>query len=60
MGVIHNAKNQALLVKDSKNVQERGNHKGKETKNTDSKPKENQKSSDGASGSKKKEEILED
>ena len=39
---------------DSNNVQERRKHKGKETKNIDSKPKENQESSDGASGSIKK------
>ena len=41
MGVIQTSKNQALLMTDSKNVQERGKNKGKETKKTDSKPKEN-------------------
>ena len=53
MGVIQNSKNKALFVGDSNNVQERGKHKGKETKNIDSKPKEDHKSSDGALGSKK-------
>ena len=57
MGVIHTSKNQALLVTDSNNVQAREKHKGKETKSTDSKPKENQISSDGASGSKKKKKF---
>ena len=60
MGVIQTSKNQALLVTDSNNVQERGKHKGKETKIIDSKPKDNQISSDGASGAKKKGEIRED
>ena len=54
MGVIQTSKNQALFVGDSNNAQARGKHKGKETKNIDSKTKENQKSFDGASGSKKK------
>ena len=54
MGVIQTSKNQTLFVINSNNVQARGKHKGKETKNTDSKPKENQESLDGASGSKKK------
>ena len=53
MGVIQTSKNQALLVTESNNVQARGKHKGKETKNNDLKPKENQISFDGASGSKK-------
>ena len=39
---------------DSNNAQERGKHKGKETKKTESNPKENQEYSDAASGSKKK------
>ena len=38
MGVIQKSKNQALLMTDSNNVQERGKHKWKETKNNDSKP----------------------
>ena len=54
MGVIQTSKNQALLVIDSNNAKERRKQKGKETKNCDSKPKENKKYSDGASGSKKK------
>ena len=53
MGVIQTSKNQALFVGDSNNAQARGKHKGKETKNTDLNPKENQIYSDGASGSKK-------
>ena len=57
MGVIQTSKNQALFVGDSNNAQERGKHKGKKTKNNDSKPKENQKSSNGASGSKKKKKF---
>ena len=54
MRVIQTSKNQALLMTDSNNAQEKGKHKGKETKNTVLKPKENQESSDGALGSKKK------
>ena len=53
MGVIQTSKNQAFLVTYSNNVQERGKHKGKETKITDLNPKENHESFDGASGSKK-------
>ena len=41
MGVIQTSKNQALLVTNSNNMQERGKHKGKETKNTDSNSKDN-------------------
>ena len=41
MGVIQTSKNQALLMIESNNAQARGKHKGKETKNTDSNPKEN-------------------
>ena len=52
MGVIQTSKNQALLIPESKNLQDRGKHKGKEPKATDLKPKENQRSSDGALGSK--------
>ena len=57
MGVIQNSKNQSLLMLDSNNVEAIGKHKWKETKNIDSKPKKNQKYSDGASGSKKKNKI---
>ena len=57
MGVIQTSKNQALSVGDSNDAQARGKHKGKETKNIDSKPKENQISFDGASGSKKKKKF---
>ena len=45
MGVIQTYKNQALLMSDSNNVQARGKNKGKDLKATDSKPKENQRSS---------------
>ena len=54
MGVIQTSKNQALLLTDSNNVQERGKEKGKNTKKIDLNPKENHRSSDGASGFKKK------
>ena len=57
MGVIQTSKNQELLVVGSNNVQEIGKHKGKETKKTDSNPKENQQYSSGASGSKKKKKF---
>ena len=57
MGVIQTSKNQALLVAESNNGQARGKHKRKETKNSDSNPKENKKSSDGALGSKKKKKF---
>ena len=53
MGVLQNSKNRALLGGDSSNAQARGKQKGKETKNIDLKPKENQKSSNGASSSNK-------
>ena len=55
--MIETSKNQALLMTDSNNAQARGKHKGKETKNIDSNPKENQQSSGGASGSKKKKKF---
>ena len=51
--MLQTSKNLALLDGDSSNAQA----KGKDTKNIDSKPKENQKSSDGASGSKKKKKF---
>ena len=54
MGVLHTSKNQALLVTDSTKAQAKGRPKGKEPKASDSKPKENQKTSEGALGSKKK------
>ena len=57
MGVIKTSKNQTLLMLDSNNVQYKGKHKGKEPKATDSKPKDNQRSSEGASGSKKKKKF---
>ena len=54
MIVIHTSKYQALLVTDSSKVQENGKSKKKDPKATNSKPKSNQQSSEGASGSKKK------
>ena len=54
MGVIQTSKNQALLMTDSNDAQERGKHKWKESKTTVSNPKENQRYSDGASVSNKK------
>ena len=56
MGVIQTFNNQTLVT-DSKNEEERGKHKWKETKNTDSNPKVNHRSSDRASASKKKKKF---
>ena len=57
MGVTQNSKNQALLMTYSNNVQDKWKHKGKDHKATYSKPKENQRSFDGASSSKKKKKL---
>ena len=54
MGVIMTSKDQALLVKNSNKAQAKGKSKQKEPKAVDSKPKKNQKTYEGASGSKKK------
>ena len=54
MGVIQTSKYQALLVTDSSKAQEKGKSKKKEPKAADLKPKQNQQTSKGASGSKKK------
>ena len=54
MGVIHTSKDQDLLVTDSTKVQDKGRPKGKEPKSHDFKPKENHKTSEGASSSNKK------
>ena len=54
MGVIKTSKNQVLLFSDSSKVQAKGKSKKKEPKEVDSKPKQNQQTSKGASGSKKK------
>ena len=54
MGVIKTSKDQALLVTDSSKAQDKGNSKKKEPKTTDSKPKQNQQTLEGASNSKKK------
>ena len=53
VGVIQSSKNQELLITDSNNAQERRKHKGKDPKAIDSNPKENQRSSNGASSSNK-------
>ena len=57
MGVIKTSKDQALLVIDSTKAQVKGKSKGKEPKVVDSKHKENQKTSEGASSSKKKKKF---
>ena len=54
MGVIKTSKDQDLLVSDSSETQEKGKSKKKEPKVADSKPKQNQQASEGASDSKKK------
>ena len=54
MGVIKTSKYQALLVTDSSKAQERGKSKKNEPKVADSKPKQNQQTFEGTSGSKKK------
>ena len=54
MGFIQTSKDQALLVTDSTKVQAKGISKGKEHRTTNSKPKENQNISEGATGSNKK------
>ena len=53
MGVIKTSKDQDLLVSDSSKVQAKGKLKKKDPKEADSKPKQNQQTSEGASGSKK-------
>ena len=53
MGVIKTSKDQALLVTDSSKAQAKGKSKKKEPKAAGSKPKQNQQTSKGASGSKK-------
>ena len=53
MGVIKTSKHQALLVTDSRKVQSKGKSKNKDPKAVDSKPKQNQQTSEAASGSKK-------
>ena len=54
MGVIQTSKDQAPLVTNSSKAQAKGKSKKKEPKAIDSKPKQNQQASEGASGSKKK------
>ena len=57
MGVIKTSKYQSFLVTDSTKAQAKGKSKGKEPKAVDSKPKENQKTSEGARGFKKKKKF---
>ena len=57
MGFLQTSKNQALLVTDSTNAQDKGRHKGKGPKASDSNPKENQKNYEGSLGSKKKKKF---
>ena len=52
MGVIKTSKYQSLLVSYSTKAQAKGKYKGKEPKSDDLKPKDNQKTTKGASGSK--------
>ena len=53
MGALKASKNQALLARETKNVQGKGKQKGKEKKNTESKTKGKKNPLKGASGSKK-------
>ena len=53
MGTLKASKNQDLLGGDTKNAQAKGNHKGKEKKNTNFKHKDKKNPSEWASGSKK-------
>ena len=57
LGVLQTSKNQALLMTDYTNVQDKGENMRKEPTAFDSKPKESQKSSEGASSSKKKKKF---
>ena len=57
MGVIKTSKYQALLVTHSTKAQAKGRDKGKKHKTIDSNPKDNHKTSEGASGSKKKKKF---
>ena len=48
MGSLKASKNQDLLVRENNTAQDKGRKKGKEKKNTETKPKEKQNPSDGA------------
>ena len=54
MGVIKTSKDHALLVTDSSKAQAKGKSKKKDPKAVDLKPKQNQQTFEGASGSKNK------
>ena len=54
MGVIQTSKDQGLSVTNSSKAQAKGKSKKKEPKATNSKPKQDQQTFEGASGSKKK------
>ena len=51
------SKNQALLAEETNNVQEKGNHKGKEKNNSDFNPKEKKNPSEGTSSSKEEKHM---
>ena len=53
MGALKASKNQALLARDTKNVQAKENHRGKNKKNSNLKPKEKKNPSKGYFDSKK-------
>ena len=53
MGALKASKNQALLARETKNAQAKERQKGTNKKNIETKPKEKQNPSNGASGSKK-------
>ena len=57
MEVLQTSKNQALLMTESINAQDKGRHKVKDSKSSDSKPKEIHNPFEGASGSKKKKKF---
>ena len=57
MGVIKTSKDQALLVTNSRKAQYKGKSKKKDPKVVDLKPKQNQQTSEGASGSNKKKKF---
>ena len=53
MGALKSSKNQSLLDGETNNAQDKGKQKGKEKKNTETKPKEKKNHLDGAYGSTK-------
>ena len=53
MGALKATKDLSILAEETNDAQVKGRHKGKDKKNIETKPQENQNPSDGASGSKK-------